>query len=230
MGNVYVNGSNSDVISNCDFLGLDEYPYYQTTDVNTIGNSSFLFFQAYDRVQAVSGGKPIWITEAGWPVSGPTSNLAVASVDDAETFWQGVACALENRGINFWWYILNDEGSSPSFGVSSGGKPLYNLACNATAGYTSTSSSASSTATASKNGTATASHGSGSGSSSVTLTTVTASGAGATGAAGATATQTQGGATGTAPVATSTYTGAAIRSEGSMAGLAIGALVAALVL
>merc|ERR1712093_44850 len=93
--NVYVNGSN------CDFLGLDEYPYYQTTDVNTIGNSSFLFFQAYDRVQAVSGGKPIWITEAGWPVSGPTSNLAVASVDDAETFWQGVACALENRGINF---------------------------------------------------------------------------------------------------------------------------------
>merc|ERR1711964_620836 len=31
--NVYVNGSNSDVISNCDFLGLDEYPYYQTTNV-----------------------------------------------------------------------------------------------------------------------------------------------------------------------------------------------------
>ncbi|KAK5262328.1 hypothetical protein LTR40_000453 [Exophiala xenobiotica] len=246
--NVYVNGSNSEVISNCDFLGLDEYPYYQTTDVNTIGNSSFLFFQAYDRVQAVAGGKPIWITEAGWP-----------------TFWQGVACALENRGINFWWYILNDEGSSPSFGVSSGGQPLYNLACNATAGYTSTSSSASSTATASKNGTATASHGSGSGSSSVTLATVTASGAvgagpsanvpaiatgssgagssgagssgagssgaGATGSAGATATQTEGGATGTAPaVATATFTGAATKSEGSMAGLAIGALVAALVL
>ncbi|KAJ9494358.1 hypothetical protein H2202_010141 [Exophiala xenobiotica] len=268
--NVYVNGSNSEVISNCDFLGLDEYPYYQTTDVNTIGNSSFLFFQAYDRVQAVAGGKPIWITEAGWPVSGPASNLAVASVDDAETFWQGVACALENRGINFWWYILNDEGSSPSFGVSSGGQPLYNLACNATAGYTSTSSSASSTATASKNGTATASHGSGSGSSSVTLATVTASGAvgagpsanvpaiatgssgagssgagssgagssgagssgaGATGSAGATATQTEGGATGTAPaVATATFTGAATKSEGSMAGLAIGALVAALVL
>lgn len=32
--NVFVNDTNSNVISNCDFLGLDEYPYYQTTDVN----------------------------------------------------------------------------------------------------------------------------------------------------------------------------------------------------
>lgn len=212
--------------------------------LDSIDNSSFLFFQAYDRVSAVAQGKPIWVTEAGWPTSGPASNLAVASVDDAETFWQGVACALENRGINFWWYILADEGASPSFGVSSNGKPLYNLACNATAGYTSTSSASSSTVTASKNGTATASHGSGSGSGSATLSTVTASGAvGAgpssavppvatahgTGAGGATATQ-NGGATGTNAVATSTFTGAAIKAEGSMAGLAIGALFAALAL
>lgn len=190
-------------------------------------------------------GKPIWVTESGWPTTGPTSNLAVASVDDAETFWQGVACALENRGINFWWYILADEGASPSFGVSSNGKPLYNLACNSTAGYTSTSSASSSTATASKNGTATASHGSGSGSGSATLSTVTASGAagagpsgavpaGATGssgagAGGATATQ-NGGATGTNGATHSTFTGAATKAQGSMAGLAIGALFAALVL
>ncbi|KAJ9637013.1 hypothetical protein H2204_004936 [Knufia peltigerae] len=243
--NVFVNDTNSKVISNCDFLGLDEYPYYQTTDTNSIDNSSFLFFQAYDRVSAVAQGKPIWVTESGWPTTGPTSNLAVASVDDAETFWQGVACALENRGINFWWYILADEGASPSFGVSSNGKPLYNLACNSTAGYTSTSSASSSTATASKNGTATASHGSGSGSGSATLSTVTASGAagagpsgavpaGATGssgagAGGATATQ-NGGATGTNGATHSTFTGAATKAQGSMAGLAIGALFAALVL
>lgn len=256
--NVYVNSSNSEVISNSDFLGLDEYPYYQTTDVNTVDNSSFLFFQAYDKVAAVSGGKPIWITEAGWPVSGPTSNLAVASVANAEEFWQGVACALENRGINFWWYILADEGASPSFGVSSNGQPLYNLACNSTAGYTSTSSSSSSaTATASHGSSnSSASHGSSvsSGSSTVSATktasgtagstvasastsivVVSATGssnAGASGYAsvsvGATATQTQGAASGT--VSGATYTGAASREERSMAGLAVGAFVAALVL
>ncbi|KIW19490.1 hypothetical protein PV08_00062 [Exophiala spinifera] len=251
--NVYVNETNFNVISSCDFLGLDEYPYFQTTDSNSIDNGGFLFFQAYDRVAAVAQGKPIWITEAGWPTSGPASNLAVASVDNAEIFWQDVACALENRGINFWWYILADAGASPSFGVSDNGTPLYNLACNATAGYTSTSSASTSTATASKNGTSTASHGSGSGSGSATLTTVTASGtAGAgtsggipqvatatasataaggsgTGAGGATASQ-NGDATGTNPVATSTFTGAAVKAQGSMAGLAIGALFAAFAL
>jgi glucan endo-1,3-beta-D-glucosidase len=255
--NVYVNGTNSEVISNSDFLGLDEYPYYQTTDPNSIGNSSFLFFQAYDKVAAVSGGKPIWITESGWPVSGPTSNQATPSADNAETYWQGVACALENRGINFWWYILADDGASPSFGVSSGGEPLYDLSCNSTAGYTSTTAASSSaTSTASKNGSSsTASHASGS-SGSVTASTVTASGAAGVGsqpatsgaaatAAGSaaggassdvaatgttTATQTEKSATGSAGASASTFTGAASRAEGSMAGLAIGALFAALVL
>ncbi|KAI1628300.1 glycoside hydrolase superfamily [Exophiala viscosa] len=260
--NVYVNSSNSEVISNCDFLGLDEYPYYQTTDVNTIGNSSFLFFQAYEKVAAVAGGKPIWVTESGWPVSGPTSNDAVPSTADAETYWQGVACALENRGINFWWYILADSGSSPSFGVSSNGTPLYDLACNSTAGYTSTtasSSSASATGTASKN----SSSATGSSSASATASNVTASGAAGVGsqaatsgasasgsatatgsaAAGAstasastggdttaTATGTETTATGSSGASAATFTGAAPKAEGSMAGLAIGALVAALVL
>jgi glucan endo-1,3-beta-D-glucosidase len=249
--NVYVNSSNSEVISNCDFLGLDEYPYYQTTDTNTIGNSSFLFFQAYDRVAAVAGGKPIWITESGWPVSGPTSNLAVASVDDAAEYWQGVACALENRGINFWWYILADEGSSPSFGVSNNGSPLYNLACNSTAGYTSTSSQ-SSTATSTKNGTATGaktttatsggngttvvSAGSGSTVHATATATATGSAVSATGESSTgtssggfsfgTTSDSTGSATATSSGALSTFTGAASKAEGSIAGFAMAALVA----
>jgi glucan endo-1,3-beta-D-glucosidase len=244
--NVYVNSSNSEVISQCDFLGLDEYPYFQTTDANAISNGPFLFFQAYDRVSTVAGGKPIWITEAGWPVSGPTSNQAVASVDNAESFWQGVACALEHRGINFWWYILADQGASPSFGVSSSGTPLYNLACNATAGYTSTSSAASSGATSSKNGAATATNGSSSGGeASATPTTLTASGAvgagpstaapadatASSGASGASATVSgEASGSGSASSTASKFAGAAIRAERSIAGLTLGALIAAVVL
>jgi glucan endo-1,3-beta-D-glucosidase len=238
--NVYVNGSNSEVISNSDFLGLDEYPYYQTTDSNSIGESGYLFFQAYDRVAAVAGGKPIWITESGWPVSGPTSNLAVASVANAEDYWQEVACALENRDINMWWYILQDSGASPSFGVSSNGQPLYDLACNSTAGYTSsTSSSSSATSSASNKSTATGSHtasgasttdsagGSGSSGGSTSGSTTANGGstndATTTGASGAGAT----GATGTSSATFALSTGAASRVKGSMAGLAGLALAAA---
>lgn len=142
--NDFVNGSNSAVVAACDFLGLDEYPYYQTTDVNDVNNGSYLFFQAYDKVAAVADGKPIYITETGWPVSGPSSNLGVPSTANAEIYWQGVACELETRGINFWWYILADSGASPSFGVTNTlgeETPLYNLACNNTGSSSSSAAS-----------------------------------------------------------------------------------------
>ncbi|KAF1355287.1 glycoside hydrolase superfamily, partial [Delphinella strobiligena] len=131
----YTNSSNAAVVEAADFLGLDEYPYYQTTDVNDVNNGSYLFFQAYDAVAAVAGGKPIWVTESGWPVSGSSSNLGVPSTANAEIYWQTVACELISRDINTWWYILSDSGASPSFGVTSAigdETPLYNLACNST--------------------------------------------------------------------------------------------------
>lgn len=199
--NAFVNDSNSKVISACDFLGLDEYPYFQTTDPNSIDNSASLFFQAYDKVSAAASGKQIWITEAGWPVSGPESGEAVASVSNAATFWQEVACELEHREINFWWYILDDGSASPSFSVSKNGQPLYNLACNATSGYKDTNSTSTSTGS-SHNGTSSSS---GSGSSSSGATGGSGSGgsasAGGSGAGGHT--DGEASTTGSGPAATS---------------------------
>lgn len=234
--NVYVNSSNSEVISACDFLGLDEYPYFQTTDTNDIDNASFLFFQAYDRVAAVAGGKPIWITESGWPVSGPTTNLAVPSTKNAETYWQDVACELQSRQINLWWYILADAGASPSFGLSENGTPLYNLACNATAKSSSNSTSAGSHSASASSGSA-GPHGTTYASGTKpTTAVVTAQSTG--GAAGATYAPTTAGATQaqhTAVSATSSgvgsqYTGAASKIETSVAGIVVGAVLAALAL
>lgn len=137
--NTYTNSSNAAVIAAADFLGLDEYPYYETTNVNSVDNASTLFFNAYNAVDAVAQGKPIWITETGWPTSGPTQNLAVANTENAETYWKSIACELISRNINVWWYLLNDVGQSPSFGVQASGEtPLYDLSCPSVA----TSSSA----------------------------------------------------------------------------------------
>lgn len=234
--NAFVNGSNSAVISACDFLGLDEYPYYQTTDSNGIENGGSLFFQAYDKVAAVASGKQIWVTEAGWPTSGPVSNQAVASVDNAEEFWQDVACELEDRNINFWWYILEDSGdaSGASFGVSKGGVPLYNLACNGT----STKNSTTSNSNNSSNSTTTTGY-----HNSTSSATKTASATG-TGATGASATHTgsgsgssssssgssaSGSASGSSP-SVSAYGSGAGKVEGTVAGLVLAAVIAALAL
>lgn len=239
--NAFVNSSNSAVISACDFLGLDEYPYYQTTDPNSIDNAKDLFFEAYDKVQGVASGKQIWVTEAGWPVSGPQSGEATASVDNAEEFWQDVACELESRNINFWWYILEDS-ATPSFSVSQGGKPLYDLSChgssNSTNG-TSSHSNSTSSATGSKNSTATATgHASSTGASSSgagASATATASGkeTSPTGAGGSGSGSGSGSSSSTGSASNpnvSSYTNGAAKIQDGLFGLFLAAVMAVFVM
>lgn len=132
----WVNGSNSAVIDSCDWLGMDTYPYFQTTIANSIENANQTFWDAYDATAGVSSGKQVWITETGWPVSGDTANLAVPSVNNAETYWQEVACALLGN-YNTWWYTLQDAEPTtpnPSFGIIGSdlsSAPLYDLTCKA---------------------------------------------------------------------------------------------------
>ncbi|KAK3677721.1 hypothetical protein LTR78_002571 [Recurvomyces mirabilis] len=131
----WVNGSNAAVISASDWLGMDAYPYFQNTIANSIELGNSTFFEAYDNTVAVAQGKSVWVTETGWPVSGPQENQAVASVDNAEIYWQDVGCALFGQ-INTWWYVLQDAAPttpSPSFGIVGSdinSAPLYNLTCS----------------------------------------------------------------------------------------------------
>lgn len=128
----YINGSNSAVIEATDFLGMDAYPYFQNTMPNSITDGPALLTSAYDQTVAVSQGKPVWITETGWPVSGPTENLAVPSTANAQTYWDAVGCNFAFGKIPTYWYTFNDNGASPSFGVTTGSEtPLYDLTCSA---------------------------------------------------------------------------------------------------
>lgn len=187
----------------------------------------------------VAGGRPIWITEAGWPVAGKTSNLAIASVDNAETFWQDVSCELQRRNVDFWWYILADGGASPSFGVSENGKPLYDLSCKEPSKSNSTSTSSSSSHSTSTSGShsssgtqgASTSHSSGAAatgsSSGGTNSGSTTQGAGSTTLA---TTAANGGASSTSSSGPSTFTAGASRMSGSVVGAAAGVILAALAL
>jgi glucan endo-1,3-beta-D-glucosidase len=164
--NAFTNTSNSAILGAVDFLGLDEYPFYQDGEGNSIDNASDLFWKAYDKVEAVAAGKPLWVTETGWPVKGANEDEAVPSIENAAKFWQEIACELEARCINFWWYILNDDGSSPSFSVASGidganTKALYDLKCpNASTCGAKSLSGSSSSSSSSAAGSKTASSGS----------------------------------------------------------------------
>lgn len=129
----WVNGSNQAVIDASDFIGMDAYPYFQDTMSNSINDAYNLFFEALDKTKAASGSKPVWITESGWPVSGPTKNLGVPNTQNAQVYWQKVGCALFGK-TNTWWYTLRDAAPttpSPSFGLidATSTTPLYDLSC-----------------------------------------------------------------------------------------------------
>lgn len=137
----WVNGSNSAVVSACDWIGTDAYPYFQNTMANSIQNSGGLFDDAFQATVGAAQGKPVWITETGFPVSGPTSNLAVPSPANAKTYWDDVACKYMGQ-VNLYWYTLFDGSSSPSFGLVGGATlsstPLFDLTCPAASSASST--------------------------------------------------------------------------------------------
>lgn len=153
----WVNGSNDAVIKDSDFIGMDAYPYFQNTMANSIDDGSALFFEALANTTAAAEGKPVWITETGWPVSGPTENLGVPSLANAKTYWDRVGCALFGK-YNTWWYALQDAAPttpSPSFGVvgsTLSNTPLYDLSCSANTTSSSSSASSSMSATSASSG------------------------------------------------------------------------------
>jgi glucan endo-1,3-beta-D-glucosidase len=147
----WVNGSNDAVINAVDWIGMDAYPYFQSTEANDIGQGDSLFSAALAATQSAVGSKDVWITETGWPVSGKTSGSASPSLANAKTYWDQVGCPNFGK-VNTYWYTLQDSDAAstpnPSFGIvgsTLSTTPLFDLSCSA---VTSTASSASSAATA----------------------------------------------------------------------------------
>lgn len=136
---VYVNATNKDFISSLDFIGMDAYPYFQSTMNNNVGSGSQLFFDAYHQTVNAAQGKPVWITETGWPVSGKTLNQAVPSAANARIYWEDVTCQLIKDNVNLYYFTLQDVqygNPNPSFGIKPAGdlmavSPLFDLSCPA---------------------------------------------------------------------------------------------------
>lgn len=130
----WVNSSVSAVTQASDFIGMDAYPYFQSTMANGISVNKELFDSAYAQTKAAVGGKPVWVTETGFPVSGPQSNQATPSPQNAKTYWDQVGCGELFGQINTFWYTLQDAlptTPSPSFGVvASGTTLLFDLSCS----------------------------------------------------------------------------------------------------
>ncbi|KAF2645534.1 glycoside hydrolase [Massarina eburnea CBS 473.64] len=173
----WTNSSNAEFIEAVDFLGADLYPYYESgANIglnNAVENAFPIFETAMNATIKAAGNKPVWITETGWPTTGPTWNSAVPSNKNAEKYWQEVGCQYFGQ-LHTFWYIQRDSNpdNEMKFGLSPklDGTPLYNLTCPSVPKKT-TSSSSTSNSTSSGNGTSTTGSGNSTGSGSANSST-----------------------------------------------------------
>ncbi|KAJ9160677.1 Glycoside hydrolase [Coniochaeta hoffmannii] len=158
---VWPNATNKAVLDAIDWVGVDEYPYYESGKGNTIESAPALFDRAYDATVAAVGGKPVWVTETGWPTTGPNWDLAVPSVENAKYYWDNIGCRKLFNKVPTFWYNLRDSNpdNKMKFAITNNlsTKPYFDLTCPTTFDYNPSSTSSSSSAantgsTASKSG------------------------------------------------------------------------------
>ncbi|KAK0109319.1 hypothetical protein ONS96_003138 [Cadophora gregata f. sp. sojae] len=150
---VWRNATNNPVIDEIDFLGMNTFPYFQITEDNSIENAPTLFNAAFEITTAAAKGKPLIITETGWPVAGKDAKSGHPSTENARSYYEAVGCNTLFGKIDTYWYTLVDANtavnSQPQFGVvgtTVSRNSLFDLKCDAPK---STSSAASKTATSS---------------------------------------------------------------------------------
>jgi glucan endo-1,3-beta-D-glucosidase len=131
----WANSSNSDVIEAVDFLGVDLYPYYEKDKGNSFDNATNVYDYTFGLAEAAAGDKPIWITETGYPSSGPAFGEAETGVDKAGEYWQEIGCAKIFGKMNVWWYNLRDSNpdNDEKFAITDNLSvtPKFNLSCKA---------------------------------------------------------------------------------------------------
>ncbi|KAI1202022.1 GPI-anchored cell wall beta-1,3-endoglucanase EglC [Nemania serpens] len=130
----WVRPENSGVIGAVDFLGHNSFPYFESTRPNAIDKASENFWSAVSATDSVAQGKDVWITETGWPGTGPVLRDAVPSLYNAQIYWKTVGCSLFGKR-NTFWYTLSDgvtAGSELSFGITPVyvSNPKFNLTCS----------------------------------------------------------------------------------------------------
>ncbi|KAI1414812.1 glycoside hydrolase family 17 protein [Hypoxylon sp. FL1857] len=124
---------NAGVVASVDFLGHNGFPYFETTKPNAIEQAASNFWSALQQTERVAAGKPVFITETGWPNMGPQQRDAIASVENARSYYAQVGCAIFGQRTVFWYTLVdaNTAQTDISFSLTpiDSAAPKFDLTC-----------------------------------------------------------------------------------------------------
>ncbi|GAP83379.1 putative glycoside hydrolase family 17 protein [Rosellinia necatrix] len=125
---------NSGVVGAVDFLGHNSFPYFEVVTPNAIEKAADHFWSAVSATESVAQGKAVWVTETGWPDTGPTFRDAVPSVSNAKAYWNTIGCSLFGKRNTFWYTLVDGAmtDSELSFAITRpfNRTPKFDLACH----------------------------------------------------------------------------------------------------
>lgn len=104
---VVVDPANRTIVDAVDLLFVNFYPFW---DGVAIDRATDTLKQQFADVEAVSGGKEVWISETGWPDSQWFPNgLAVANPENQERYLEEVLAWTNDEQIVLAWFAAFDE-------------------------------------------------------------------------------------------------------------------------
>ncbi|KAI1366779.1 GPI-anchored cell wall beta-1,3-endoglucanase EglC [Xylaria arbuscula] len=131
---VWVLPETSKVVRAVDFLCHNSFPYFEDTRPNAIEKAADNFWSAVSATESVAQGKDVWVTETGWPDTGPVRRDAVPSIDNAKTYWNTIGCSLFGKRNTFWYALVDGAktNSDLSFAITPPAEenPKFDLTCS----------------------------------------------------------------------------------------------------
>ena len=97
---------NPGVVAACDILMANIYPFWEA---QSIGDAIANLHQNFYNTKINAQGKPVWISETGWPSAGQTVGAAVPSPANAAAFFQRFVSWARANDVPFFYFEANDE-------------------------------------------------------------------------------------------------------------------------
>ncbi|KAI8075391.1 glycoside hydrolase superfamily [Gilbertella persicaria] len=94
------------VVDKIDFLMMNAFPYWEGV---TADQGATTLLQHYETVVTKANGKPVRITETGWPSNGDNFGASIASPENQRLYLSNVLCQTRNKGIDLIWFSAFDE-------------------------------------------------------------------------------------------------------------------------
>ncbi|CAO3579357.1 unnamed protein product [Absidia cylindrospora] len=113
------------IVEAVDLLMMNAFPYWEGVSIEQAGAT---LFKHYDSVVSVAQGKPVKISETGWPSRGSNFGASVPSPQNQRSYVKQVLCEARKRGVDVIYFSAMDEnyksGVESSFGIMD---PQYKL-------------------------------------------------------------------------------------------------------